>query len=243
MSRNYWKSESYYDQPSESTLKTNSSNSQKKMKEKGVELEPIIITGRSIANNWWGKAWCMNLERYADYDSRLPRGKRYVRMGTVIDLKIEKGKIAARVQGNRKTPYKIEVRISPLSEAKCQAIIQKSSHKIENLEALVSGQFPEELKDVFLSSEGLFPSPKEISFNCSCPDWANMCKHVAAVLYGVGARFDNDPLLFFRLRGIEVDRFIDVAIANKVESMLENVHVKSKRILNEDDISSLFGIL
>lgn len=101
-----------------------------------------------------------------------------------------------------KSPYKVEIRISPLTEARCQRAIEKCSRKIENLEQLVNGNFPEELKETFLGERGLFPEPKEISFNCSCPDWALLCKHVAAVLYGIGARVDENPLLFFELRGI-----------------------------------------
>ena len=160
-----------------------------------------------------------------------------------MDLKIQKGKVLARVQGRRKTPYKVEIRISPLSEERCQYAILQCGRKIENLERLVNGDFPEELKEMFLGDKGLFPEPKEISFNCSCPDWALMCKHVAAVLYGIGARFDDDPLLFFELRGIDVERFIDVTLANRVESMLENADASSERIITGGDWEKLFGVL
>ena len=188
-------------------------------------------------------AWYNNLEQYADYESRLDRGKRYVRNGSVIDLKIQKGKITARVQGTRKVPYKVEIRISPLSEGKCQAIIQKCGRKIENMEKLLSGNFPEEMQELFQGKDGLFPTPKEISFSCSCPDWALMCKHVAAALYGVGVRLDDQPLLFFELRGIDIGRFIDVTLSNKVEAMLANENKPSDRIMADDDITELFGVL
>lgn len=148
----------------------------------------------------------------------------------------------ARVQGRRKVPYKVEVRISPLSEERCQYAISRCGKKIENLERLLQGEFPEELKELFLGSQGLFPSPKEISFNCSCPDWALMCKHVAAVLYGIGARFDENSLLFFKLRGIEVDRFIDVALENRIDSMLKNADKPSERISSSDRWQGLFGL-
>ena len=124
MSRKYWSDFPQYSQPDVSELRKKSEATKKKEREKGKVLEPVVIKGRSITNNWWGNAWCENLERYADYESRLGRGKRYVRNGSVVDLKIKKGKILARVQGTRKTPYKVEIRISPLSEEKCQAIIQ-----------------------------------------------------------------------------------------------------------------------
>lgn len=241
MSR-YW-NESNFSQPTVTELRRNTLASQKKAQAKGQQLEPVVIQGRTIAKSWWGQAWCKNLERYADYDSRLERGKRYVKSGAVLDLKIQKGKILAKVQGTRKTPYKVEIRISPLSEEKCQAILNKCGRKIETLEALIAGDFPKELKELFLEDGGLFPTPKEIGFTCSCPDWALMCKHVAAALYGIGARLDEQPALFFELRGIEMGRFIDVALENKVEAMLANAQKPSQRIMDEADLSALFGVL
>lgn len=240
MSR-YWES-SVYEQPSESKLRKNATDTVKKEKKKGKIMSPVIITGRTIAREWWGKAWCDNLERYADYESRLDRGKRYVRTGAVIDLQIQKGKVSARVQGRRKTPYKIEIRISPLSEERCQNIIALCGDKIQNLEALVEGDFPEELREAFLQQGGLFPEPNEIVFGCSCPDWALMCKHVAAVLYGIGARFDENPLLFFELRGLDVGRLIDVTLADRVEKMLENVNCPSRRIIRQENYLKIFGL-
>ena len=236
----YWEG-AVYEQPSEDKIRANAADTMRKEKKKGKNLSPVIITGRNIVKEWWGKAWCENLERYADYESRLDRGKRYVRTGAVVDLQIQKGKINARVQGRRKTPYKIEIRISPLSEERCQNIIALCGNKIQNLEALVRGDFPEELREAFLQQGGLFPEPREIAFNCSCPDWALMCKHVAAVLYGVGSRFDENPLLFFELRGLDVGRLIDVTLADRVEKMLENADRPSERIIKQDDYLKIFG--
>lgn len=241
--RRYWETEQTFAQPSEALLKRNTKQSVKKQEEKGNHLEPVVISGRKIAQSWWGNAWCDNLERYADFASRLARGKRYVRTGTVIDLKIQKGKITARVQGTRKTPYRVEIRISPLNEEKCQAIIDRCG-KIENLEKLLAGDFPDEMKELFQAADGLFPQPSEISFQCSCPDWALMCKHVAAALYGVGARLDQEPVLFFELRGIDIGRFVDVALANRVERMLENAQKPSRRIMDDEEAAQkLFGVL
>lgn len=237
----YW-DEGFYSQPSSAELKQRSEKSRKDAAKKGKILEPVVISGRTIAKSWWGKAWCGNLEQYADYDSRLDRGKRYVKTGAVLDLKIKKGRIEARVQGSRKTPYKVEIRISPLSEERCQEILDRCGQRVENLEKLLAGNFPEELKELFTQKDGLFPAPKEISFSCSCPDWALMCKHVAACLYGVGARLDEDPSLFFTLRGIEMERFIDVAIANRVERMLQNAARRSDRVIADDAVRGLFGV-
>lgn len=242
MSR-YWDEFTHYEQPDAGELKKKSAASRKSAKAKGRILEPVVIRGRDIAKTWWGRAWCDNLEKYADYESRLGRGKRYIRNGSVIDLKIQKGKIHARVQGTRKTPYKIEIRISPLSEERCQDILVRCGRKLENLEALLKGDFPDEMKELFQGQGGLFPEPKEISFSCSCPDWALMCKHVAAALYGVGARLDENPLLFFELRGIDVGKFIDVALENRVEAMLANVGKRTDRMMDDSDLGKLFGVL
>ena len=240
MSR-YWE-EGFYSQPTTSELKRKSEASRVSAEKKGKRLEPVVIQGRNIAKSWWGRAWCDNLERYADYESRLDRGKRYVKTGAVIDLSITKGRIQAKVQGSRKTPYKVEIRISPLSEERCQEILQTCGKRVETLENLLAGDFPEELKELFTQRGGLFPSSREISFSCSCPDWALMCKHVAAVLYGIGARLDENPSLFFELRGIEMGRFIDVAIVSRVERMLKNAGQTSGRTIDERDIRGLFGI-
>ena len=183
-------------------------------------------------------------ERYADYESRLERGKRYVRTGTVVDLQIKKGKIEAKVQGRRKTPYKVEIRISPLNQEHCQNIIEQCSEKIESMEELLAGNFPVAMKELFAGENGLFPKPSEISFGCSCPDWALMCKHVVAALYGVGVRLDENPALFFELRGINMEKFIDVALENRVETMLANAKKPSSRIIDDNvNINQLFGVL
>ena len=240
MSR-YWE-DGCYSQPTTSELKRKSEASRVSAEKKGKRLEPVVIQGRNIAKSWWGRAWCDNLERYADYESRLERGKRYVKTGAVIDLSITKGRIQAKVQGSRKTPYKVEIRISPLSEERCQEILQTCGKRVETLENLLAGDFPEELKELFTQRGGLFPSSREISFSCSCPDWALMFKHVAAVLYAFGARLDENPSLFFELRGIEMGRFIDVAIASRVERMLKNAGQTSGRTIDERDIRGLFGI-
>ena len=227
----YW-NEMNYPQPTEEELKENAKNTRKKAAAKGQTLHPIVIKSRQIANSWWGKAWCQNLERYADFDTRLPRGRRYVRTGAVIDLQIKKGKIQARV-----------IRISPLSERRIEEITGKCETRVETLDQLVNGDFPKELKDVFLEDGGLFPEPREISFSCSCPDWAVMCKHVAASLYGVGARLDEEPLLFFSLRGVDTNKFVDVVISSRVESMLANVDKPSDRIIRDTRLEDLFGVL
>jgi len=241
--KNYWSQETFQ-QPSVSELRHRAESSLKSAKKKGQVFEPVIPENgsREICQSWWGRAWCKNLERYADFRSRIERGKRYVRSGTVVDLKIRGGRVEARVQGSRKIPYRVSIRISPLSEEKCQAIIARCGQQIDSLEKLIYGEFPEDLKELFLEENGLFPSPIEISFDCSCPDWALMCKHVAAAMYAIGVRLDENPFYFFMLRGIDIDRFIDVTLENKVEEMLSNADHQTARMIDQADLTELFGI-
>lgn len=240
----YWNDFVKFSQPTIEELRRRVAQSENDAQKKGRELQPILPTKKkTLCESWWGRAWCENLERYADFSSRLERGRRYVRAGTVIDLQIKNGIVTAKVQGSRKSPYKVEIRISPLNVEACDRIIEKCGSKIENMEVLINGKFPEELKDVFTGEKGLFPSPKEISFNCSCPDWALMCKHVTAAMYGIGMRFDENPFYFFTLRGIDADRLINVALENKVEQMLANADKPSERIIPESRLNALFGVI
>lgn len=243
--KRYWNDTTVYTQPDVRELRKKAMDSIQTAKKKGRTYEPVVAKSKigPVCESWWGQAWCANLEKYADYATRLERGVRYIRSQTVVDLQVHDQRVEAKVQGRRKTPYKVEIRIGRLSEENCQKIISRCNKKIESIEKLVSGEFPEELKDIFTEEGGLFPSPREISFNCSCPDWAMMCKHVAAVMYGIGIRFDENPFYFFRLRGIDVDRFIDVALENRVEMMLKNADCRTERMMDSADLGALFGVL
>ena len=213
------------------------------LRKKDPSMQPVTVCGRKIAATFWGAAWNRNLESYADFSHRLERGRSYIRNGMVLDLRIDEGRIRGLVMGSRKTPYKVEVDIDKLPERKWKAVAEECGRKIGGIDELVGGTFPKEYAEIFLNQEkGLFPSPKEIRFSCSCPDWAGMCKHVAAVLYGVGARLDTDPLLFFKLRGIDFGELIKRSAREKMESMLKNAHAKTPRILKDADIAGIFGI-
>lgn len=213
-----------------------------KLKKKNKDIEPILIEGRKLATTWWGTAWNKNLESYADYDTRLPRGRSYIRNGAVLDLKITKGKVSALVQGSGRKPYKVEITIKPIEDSIWQNIMAQSQGKIDSLEELIQGKFPKALEELFTSKTmGLFPKPKEIKLDCDCPDWANMCKHVAATLYGVGVRLDERPELFFTLRSVDIEAFIQKSTINLAEQLLEKSKKGSKRIIKED-ISDLFDI-
>ena len=223
--------------------KAKAAKSLEKLKKKNGDIEPVIIDGRTLAKSWWGKAWNLNLESYADYENRIGRGKSYVRNHAVLDLKISGGKVAAKVQGTRVRPYDVEVVIDPLNHANWQKILELCNRRIDTLEQLTEGKFPKELAIIFTDKKyDMFPSPREIHFDCSCPDWAYMCKHVAATLYGIGARFDQNPMLFFELRGINGQELIRKSVEQKVESMLKNAGRKSDREILEQDVADIFGL-
>jgi len=212
-----------------------------KMQKNDLALAPVIIEGRDIAKTWWGKAWCKNLESYADYSNRIGRGRSYVRNGAVLDLKIGKGLVQAKIIGTR--VYDAEIRIDTLSEELALEITGLVGRQIDSMSDLLEGKFPDVFKELFLTQKkGLFPSPNEIHLYCSCPDWASLCKHLAAALYGVGARLDEDPMLFFTLRGLDVSAFVKASVEEKIETMLKNAGNTTDRVIEDADLSALFGL-
>ncbi len=214
-----------------------------KLRNKNPNISPVVIEGKKIAVSWWGIAWNKNLERYADYDNRIGRGSAYVKNGFVIDLQISEGNITSLVMGSDSAPYKIQIEIKTLSSEAISNLVERCNTKAGSLSELLEGSFPNELAEIFFSENGgLFPTPKEIKMKCSCYDFADMCKHVAATLYGVGARLDSDPMLFFTLRGINIDELIKKSADEKVKDMLKNAGNKSKRIISDDEVGRLFGV-
>ncbi len=207
------------------------------------DISPVTIGGRALARTWWGKAWNSNLESYADYAYRIQRGRSYVRHQAVLDLQIRPGHVEALVQGGGADPYEVDIAIEPLDPATWQRIASASGGAIESLQELLEGKFPKALAELFTGKEaGLFPSPQAISLDCDCPDYATMCKHVSAALYGVGARLDDNPALFFVLRGVNVEDLISQAVSEKSAQLLEKSGVKSGRVIEENDLEALFGI-
>ncbi|MBY6241547.1 hypothetical protein [Methylosinus sp. Sm6] len=207
------------------------------LKKKGRVVAPVVIEGRKIAQSFWGKAWCDNLERYSDYESRLPRGRSYVRNGFVLDLQIERGRIGALVSGSE--VYTIEIAVTPTKPDRWKAICRDCAGSIGSLVELLKGRISKHIMErVCREGDGLFPSPREIKMSCSCPDGARMCKHVAATLYGVGARLDAQPELLFLLRGVDSADLVSNA-DTAAAAMRPN---ESERILAADDVAALFGI-
>ena len=214
-----------------------------KLRKKDPTIQPIILEGKKLAASWWAIAWNKNLESYADYESRIGRGRSYVRQGAVLDLRINPGYVTALVQGTKAKPYEIIINIQPLDPKTWQDIVRKCSRSISNMAELAEGKFPEDLSNLFTDKNGgLFPAPSEIDFGCSCPDWASMCKHVAAVLYGIGARFDEDPTLFFTLRDIDFTELLKKSVEDKMQNMLKNSDQVTPRVIADDDITKLFGV-
>ena len=210
----------------------------KKLAKKGRALAPVAVEGRAIAKTFWGEAWCDNLERYGDFANRLPRGRSYVRSGAVLDLQIDAGAIAALVSGS--SLYEVEVKIARLPAKRWSALVADCAGRIDSLVELLQGRFSQPVMQRMCEREsGLFPAPKEISFECSCPDWARMCKHVAAVLYGVGARLDERPELLFSLRAVDQQEL--VTTAGKAVRAPARAPKRGK-LLEEADLSTVFGI-
>ncbi|MBW1693351.1 MAG: hypothetical protein JRJ41_04165 [Deltaproteobacteria bacterium] len=215
----------------------------KQLKKKNPAIMPIIIEGRTIARTWWGKSWNHNLERYADYSNRIGRGRSYVRHGAVLDLQISPRRVESLVQGTRSKPYTVIINIKGIKKKIWQNMKTACAGKLDSLPELLAGKFPKTLGEIFtIRGQGLFPSPEEIEFNCSCPDWAYMCKHVAATLYGIGARLDDSPSLFFKLRKVNIDDLIQQAITDQSYKLLKKAEKTSGRMIAESDLSGMFGI-
>lgn len=214
-------------------------NARKAISKMKRDVSPVVLEGRTIASTFWGKAWCDNLESYSDFANRLPRGRTYVRNGSVMDLQITKGKVTSLVCGSEL--YKIEIQIKPLPVKIWSDIQKECAGKIDSMIELLQGRLSSGVMQVVTRREkGLFPSPKEISMSCSCPDWAEMCKHVAATLYGVGARLDQRPELLFLLRGVDPEDLISQVSA--AEAIRQAAPTGTGAALEEAELADVFGI-
>jgi uncharacterized Zn finger protein len=207
-----------------------------KRKKGGLTPEPVTIEGRTIARTFWGKAWCTHLESYSDYESRLPRGRTYVRRGSVLHLALAPGRIDALVQGSKL--YEVKVVVSALSPQRWKRMVSACAGKIDSVVELLQGKLSHGVMQVVTDrDDGLFPAPSEIQLRCSCPDWAGMCKHIAAVLYGIGARLDARPELLFTLRNVDPLELLSSGTTGPKRPG----RTKAK-VIAEGDLGSVFGI-
>lgn len=204
----------------------------------GQDMRPVRIEGRAIAKTFWGKAWCDNLEAYSDFENRLPRGRTYVRNGSVIDLKIEPGKVRALVMGA--SLYQIEIGIAAVPDTHWKSLAKECTGSIASLVELLQGKLSKAVMErICQPNTGLFPAPKDLQLDCSCPDWATMCKHIAAVLYGVGARLDAQPELLFTLRQVDANDLVTQAA--ELPAKIRKTPARGK-VLDDSQLADVFGI-
>jgi len=209
-----------------------------KLTKKGHSVAPVVIDGRTIASTFWGKAWCENLESYQDFENRLPRGRTYVRNGSVLDLQIAPREVTAMVSGS--SIYRISVNIDTVAKPHWQSICKDCAGGIDSLVELLQGRLSQGVMErICRQGLGLFPGPNEIRFKCSCPDYAFMCKHVAAVLYGIGARLDRQPELLFRLRAVDEK---DLLVGFDKSLPMTKSGPAAGKVLEADDLSAMFGL-
>jgi uncharacterized Zn finger protein len=210
----------------------------KQLEKGGLKIQPISLEGRKIARTFWGQAWCNHFESLGDYSNRLPRGRSYVRNGSVCHLAIEPGQVVAKVSGSEM--YNVKIKIDKLPEGKWADVKQLSSGQIGSLLELLQGKISRSVMEVVTNQQnGLFPLPREIKMACDCPDYARMCKHIAAVLYGVGARLDQQPELLFVLRGVN---HLDLISASANQVIQQQTAKGSRRQLAGSDLGDVFGI-
>ena len=207
-----------------------------KLRKKGLKVQPVEIDGRKIAASFWGKGWCDHMESFSDYDNRLPRGRTYIRNGSVCHLDIQLGRVEAIVSGSEL--YNIAITIAPLAKRKWDSVKTSCAGQIGSLIDLLRGKLAGGVMEIVSNREtGLFPLPGEMKFTCDCPDSARMCKHIAAVLYGVGARLDQQPELLFELRNVDPAELIAQAADFAV-----NRKAASRKTLADDVLGDVFGI-
>jgi uncharacterized Zn finger protein len=164
-----------------------------------------------FAREWWGKRWIEVLESF-QIGARLVRGRSYARRGQVADLDIRKGEIRARVQGSRSEAYQVTIRLKRINRPGWKKIAESLKKRPIHLARLLSGNMPQAMEEIFEENRlSLFPERHgDLRTECSCPDWSNPCKHIAAVYYLLAEQFDNDPFLLFRIRGMGRKAFFDL---------------------------------
>jgi uncharacterized Zn finger protein len=211
----------------------------KKLGDEGVRLTPVKSAKKSISSSFWGQAWNRNLNHYSMFANQLAPGRTFLRNGAVIDLCVEKGTIRGLVAAQ--SLCEVAVKARPVDTARWARLVERCSGSVRSLTDLMSGKLPEEtLAAITDESAGLFPEPEEITFSCSCPDWTDVCVHVAAVLYGFSLRLDEEPALLFTLRSTDPADLISSA----TDKFVSDVAAVSDPMVESDmhQLEDLFGI-
>lgn len=217
--------------------RANAAREMKKLSKSGMKIEPVEVQGRNIARTFWGEAWCAQLEKFSDYANRLPRGRTYVRNGSVYHLAISSGNVEAIVSGSEL--YRVNINITSLPEKKWNKVRQQCAGQIGSMLELLQGRLSDKVMAIVTDqNQGLFPKPSEISLACDCPDWAGMCKHIAAVLYGIGARLDHQPELLFLLRNVDHEELISTELDIQAAASGSG----RRRRLSGADLGDVFGL-
>ena len=209
----------------------------KELKAAGQDIEPITLNGKKIAKSFWGKAWCDNLDNIAEYFSRLKVARNYLRHGAVIDLKINKNEVSALVSGS--DLYLLKIIFQPLDKYQLAEFKEEINKNISSAIDLLNGNFSDEVMNVICDEDyGIFPTEKDLIINCNCPDYTDICKHVAAVMYAIGIKLDDNPEYFFSLRGVELK---DCFSINNLIDNNNNEDITTKS-LSIDDAMEMFDI-
>jgi len=210
----------------------------------GESLRAVVPAhARNLSSTFWGQAWNRNLMAYSDYESRMPRGRSYFRAGKVMDLEMAKGLVTATVAGTR--IYDIRVKIAPLEAEAWAGLKQRCQGKIGGLMELLSGALSDEvMREVTSLDHGLFPAPREMKLSCTCPDFAGLCKHLAATLYAVGRRLDEQPAVLFTLRGVDPNEMIATNAVEAIQHLTAPAATDDARraALAGMDFGEVFGI-
>ena len=204
------------------------------LKKKDKNISPVIINSRiKIAHSFWGQAWCKNIESYRDLDYRLEQGRSYVRSGAVVDLRISEKQVRSQVIGSEL--YKVKIDFNSFPKESWNSFTKKCTSVTDSIVDLLSGKIPDVVSKLITDeSIGLFPNPNEIKFDCNCLDYADVCKHIAATLYGIGVHFDKDPNLFFILRGVDP--------SDLIKKSREELTQGTKDTISNETMEDLFNI-
>ncbi len=226
----YWDEE----RPRKTDLKALAAAKLAELKAEGSDVHPVTANGRNLAKKFWGKAWMRSLAELELYYNTLSQGRTYLRKGCVLDVRVSPGQIEALVMGEYL--YHVHIEATPPDEDRVADLRERCAGQIGSWIDLLKGEVSDDLMSILSNpNSGLFPRPDEWNFSCACAAWADMCEHVAAVLYAFGVLLDDQPELLFTLRNMKAGDFIPAAPVPTADG---------EDTLKADDgkLSDIFGI-